>query len=274
MKGPPVIIIGAHRSGTSATAHALQLLGLQIGQRLDSHYEPRGLQSMHEDYLRSLSGSWHEPTAFLDSLNSAQGHEKCVEHLRKISEKKFMSILGYRNLRGWWLRSKINAGTPWGWKEPRTTLFAPCWIDIFPEARVVHVVRHPLAAAASIRERELQFGNETRSESLHDLQYCLKLALIYIEAGEAAAEHAKYFQRVRFEDLQTNPRNTLKQLATFCELRFSSEQLTRAARTIRPASSSAPPELSEKVYVDLVSKYPRAAKLGYDWPATSRMSAT
>ena len=32
---PPVLIVGAHRSGTSATAVALQSLGLLIGQRLD-----------------------------------------------------------------------------------------------------------------------------------------------------------------------------------------------------------------------------------------------
>ena len=48
-------------SGTTATAHALELLGLQIGQDLDSHREPRGLQKLHEDYLRKLGAAWYSP---------------------------------------------------------------------------------------------------------------------------------------------------------------------------------------------------------------------
>ncbi|MEY2480626.1 MAG: hypothetical protein QOI04_1553 [Verrucomicrobiota bacterium] len=273
MKRPPVIIIGAHRSGTSATAHALQLLGLQIGQRLDSHYEPRGLQQVHDDYLRSVGAAWYDPKIFLEHVQTAQGREDCLHYLRETMRADFMSILGYRNLRGWWLRSKINSGKPWGWKEPRTTLFARCWLDIFPDGRFIHVVRHPLAAAVSIRERELQFENGPRSERLHDLEFCLELVLAYAEAGEALADSAKHFQRIRFEDLQVDPIVKLKAVAEFCDLSFNDRQLLDAATTIRPTVASPAPPFPGKVYVDLVAKYPRAAKLGYDLPPTSRKSS-
>src|SRR2546423_14342926 len=80
---PPVLIIGAHRSGTSATARALELLGLQIGQRLDSHRESRALQKLHEDYLRRVGGSWHNPQPFLEKISTAEGKAECVSYLRE-----------------------------------------------------------------------------------------------------------------------------------------------------------------------------------------------
>ena len=78
---PPVIIIGAHRSGTTATAHALKLTGLQIGQRLDSHDEPREMQRLHEHYLREVGAAWHDPLPFLAAVQTAGGKRSC----RKIS---------------------------------------------------------------------------------------------------------------------------------------------------------------------------------------------
>ncbi len=66
-QSPPVLIIGAHRSGTTATARALELVGLQIGQHLDSHGEPRALQKLHEDYLRRVGAAWYNPQPFLNA---------------------------------------------------------------------------------------------------------------------------------------------------------------------------------------------------------------
>ncbi|HZR78680.1 MAG TPA: sulfotransferase, partial [Chthoniobacterales bacterium] len=142
---PPIMIIGAHRSGTSATARALELLGLQIGQDLDSHREPRALQILHEEYLHRIGAAWHSPEPFLNWIASAKGKGDCVSYLRDNLERRFSRIFGYRrNPKGFWLRMRLKMGEPWGWKEPRTTLFAPAWLQIFPEARILHVARDPL----------------------------------------------------------------------------------------------------------------------------------
>jgi len=66
------------------------------------------------------------------------------------------SDLCYRfNPKGLWLRAWLNLVRS-GWKEPRTTLFAPPGSK-FSGARIVHVVRDAHAVASSIRERELKF---------------------------------------------------------------------------------------------------------------------
>jgi hypothetical protein len=234
---PPVLIIGAHRSGTTATARALELIGLQIGQHLDSHREPRLLQKLHEDYLQRTGGAWYNPQPFLKWIESMEGQQDCVSYLRSNVRQDFARIFGYRfNPKGLWLRARLNFGSPWGWKEPRTTLFAPAWLEIFPGARIVHVIRDPQSAASSIRERELKFqaAGDPPTPNLADLNYCRQLVQTYVTAGERLANSANY-QRVQFEELQANPPAMLERLANFLGLRFTMRQIAGAAASIRPA---------------------------------------
>lgn len=262
----PVLIVGSHRSGTTATACALEILGLQIGHRLDSHHEPKRLQRLHEEYLHWLGAAWHNPTAFLDWVQTPQGERHCFEYLRKNARRDFARIFGYRNNpRGLWLIARLKLGAPWGWKEPRTTLFAPLWLQLFPNARVVHVIRHPLSVALSIRQRELAFraAGDPPTGKLGDLDYCLRLALAYIELGERLASRAPHYRRVRFEEIQANPRQTLEDLAHFCDLRFTRARMNKSASSIRAEKSPRWHGLPEAEARELLSNYPLVAKLGY-----------
>jgi sulfotransferase family protein len=233
----PVLIIGAHRSGTSATARALELLGLQIGQRLDSHRESKALQQLHEEYLQRSGASWHNPAPFLKRMQTPEGLRDCTEYLRSNIAAHFARIFGYRNNpHGLWLRLRLKLGAPWGWKEPRTTLFAPAWLEIFQNARIVHVVRDALAAAESIRERELKFqaAGDLATGDLANLSYCTQLVETYLAAAQRVATSPSY-HRFQFEELQANPPAMLEQLANFCRLRPGTGKLAAAAATIQPA---------------------------------------
>lgn len=260
---PPVLIIGAHRSGTTATARALRLLGLQIGQRLDSHDEPRELQRLHEQYLRRVGASWHDPAPFLNSVQSAEGAQNCVKYLSENLDAD-LSVFGYRkNFSGLWLKTRLRFGWPWGWKEPRTTLFARCWLELFPQARILHIVRNPLAVATSIQKRELEFQakGDAPSGRVQDFPRCLNLAITYVEAGEDLARDTPYYRRIRFEDIQADPTRELTLAAQFCELQFSSEEMKGAAATIRSDRPDALKNISNAR--ELLAQYPVAIKLGY-----------
>jgi hypothetical protein len=264
---PPVIVVGAHRSGTTATIHALELLGLQIGQRLDSHREPKGIRTLHDEYLRRCGAAWYDPTAFLESVQTPGGKRNCAEYLGESLRRRFAWIFGYRkNLKGLWLLMRIKLGTPWGWKEPRTTLFASSWLELFPDARVVHVIRNPLAAAMSIRQRELAFraAGDPPKPQLDDLDYCLRLVLLYIGAGEGLATRARNYRRIRFEEIQADPSMQLRELAEFCGLRFSPAQLARASASIRPEIPAPWRDVSEETARALRSRYPILNQLGYE----------
>ena len=223
----PIIIIGAHRSGTTATARALELIGLQIGEHLDSHREPRALQKLHEDYLQRVGAAWHNPWPFRKWIESAEGMQDCVSYLRRAVEQNFARTFCYRrNPKALWLRLRLYLGKPWGWKEPRTTLFAPAWSQVFPNARFLHVIRDSLAAAESIRERELKFqaAGDAPTPNLSEVAYCKQLADAYLEAAKEIAMSTKYYS-FQFEELQANPPAMLEQLAKFCGLRPERRQM-------------------------------------------------
>jgi hypothetical protein len=262
----PVMIVGAHRSGTTATAGALEILGLQIGQRLDSHYESKALQRLHENYLERVGAAWHRPAPFLERVQTEDGERGCVDYLRDCAGHEFGRIFGYRkNLRGLGLLIRLKLGGAWGWKEPRTTLFAPSWLQLFPEARVIDVVRHPLTVAMSIRRREMNFraAGNAATPHLDEVDYCLGLALIYVQLGERLANQTPHYRRVRFEDVQADPTRVLAELAAFCGLRPSPDCLGKAAATIRPQGARRSDGLSETEARELLSHYPVVAELGY-----------
>jgi Sulfotransferase family len=258
---PPIIIVGAHRSGTTATTRALKLLGLQVGHRLDSHDEPREMQRLHEDYLRQVGAAWFNPGPFLALVRMAEGTQACTAYLRNHIDN---SVFGYdKGLTGWRSKKRLHSGTPWGWKEPRTTLFAPCWLELFPEARFIHVVRHPLDVAASMQKRELEFQakGDAPSGRVQDFDYCVDLAMIYVEAGEAIATRTPHYHRIRFEDIQADPAGQMTKMSGFCDLSVNEAKIRKAASTIRPPSSDPSKYSDEKR--ELLARYPLAAKLGY-----------
>jgi hypothetical protein len=158
-------------------------------------------------------------------------------YLRQSVERDFAGIFGYSaNPKGVWLRLRKKFGARWGWKEPRTTLFAPAWLKIFPDARFVHVVRDSLAAAESIRERELKFqaAGDPPTGNLSEVNYCQRVVEAYLAAAERVANSPNYY-RFQFEQLQDNPPAMLEQIANFCDVRVTTGNLAAAAASIRPA---------------------------------------
>ena len=262
---PPVLLIGAHRSGTTATAGALQVLGLEIGKHLDSHHESRPLQQLHENYLRQVGASWFQPLPFLEWIRKPDGMEHCAKHLRENFDLQLLFEFR-RNPADLIARWRLKRGKPWGWKEPRTTLFAPCWLRLFPEARILHIVRHPLAVAKSMQQRELEFqkAGDAPSGQLHDLQYCLRLAASYIEAGELLRESAPHYRMVRFEEIQQDPGRSLAQLAAYCGLPPSQDRMREAAATIRPQVPAGSDSIARESWEQFLAEHPAVAALGYE----------
>jgi hypothetical protein len=221
------------------------------------------MQRLHETFLRELGAAWYNPAPFIAFLTGVEGKPSCAKYLRD-RVKPDLSLFGYGNsLKAWRLKRRLPRGVPWGWKEPRTTLFATCWLRVFPEARFLHVVRNPLAVASSIQRRELEFRakGDAPSGRVGDFTYCVDLAMTYVEAGEAVGAQTPHFRRVRFEDIQADPISELTKLASFCDLNFSERQLRRAARSIRPVTAEQLGPVNDKT--GLLSRYPVAAKLGY-----------
>jgi len=76
--------------------------------------------------------------------------------------------------------------SPWGWKEPRATLFLPFWKSIIPNCRFVICVRSPLEVAKSLAkrnkipiERGLFLWNRYLRAAIQDTEGCPRIFTHY-----------------------------------------------------------------------------------------------
>ncbi len=145
---PVFVVLGMHRSGTSAVARGLAALGVSLGDNLmppapDNNnrgfFEDLDIYHLNERLLSKARSVWHK-LAPLDSV-AMTGPAFSPE----------------RREAGSLLAQKIQAG-PFGFKDPRTALLLPFWRCVFEDlgldARYVIVVRNPFEAAASLEARD------------------------------------------------------------------------------------------------------------------------
>jgi len=130
------IVLGMHRSGTSALAGTLMEAGVYLGRVLDKSItrNPKGLQEppavlyMQEDLLKANGGSWNEPPEQVEW---------------------FPMHAAVRDL---FIESREGEAC-WGFKDPRTLLTLEGWLKVLPNARPLGIFRHPMAVARSLESR-------------------------------------------------------------------------------------------------------------------------
>jgi hypothetical protein len=139
-----VVVVGMHRSGTSAVAHAVHLLGLRAPARDDllaahdnpeGHWESIRLVAVNDELLEAFGGGWDVPPPL------RPGWERTTPARQRVS-------LARAGLGGAFPRA------PWVWKDPRLCLTLRFWLAIVkPEPVVVLVWRAPGAVCASLAAR-------------------------------------------------------------------------------------------------------------------------
>jgi len=143
----PIVVLGMHRSGTSVLSRAMTTFGYmhcandmppdQFNRR--GYWEDADIVSINEAILSFLERRWHD----LGLISSAQIDSLLGSHYAEIAERV--------------LRSKIEAGQPLVFKDPRLTILLRFWISIFDRCSVqphyLFSVRHPEAVIASLQNR-------------------------------------------------------------------------------------------------------------------------
>lgn len=153
--GRVILVVGMHRSGTSAVASALSQLGLGLPASDDllgprrgnerGHFESLALIAENDDILRRLGGAWDDPPPVPSDPASCEELSPVLGRARAAFAKAF-----------------ADRGRPACWKDPRTSLLLGLWRQVIdrPLAAVL-CLRHPLQAARSLEERDgisLPFG--------------------------------------------------------------------------------------------------------------------
>ncbi|HUL00926.1 MAG TPA: sulfotransferase [Nitrospirota bacterium] len=248
----PVIIIGMHRSGTSMVSRTIEALGLFQGIEKDTNNEAFLFQHINDWLLRMSGGAWDYPGPFALLLGNARVRAGAVEFIRKrLASRHAISFFGRSGAINFNTPATVHA--PWGWKDPRNTFTLPLWLDIFPNARVIHVLRHGVDVAASLKARTEKIENEASSSPgknkklrmnplfrfhlpLVDTLRCTSLEGGFTLWEEYLCEARAHVQALkdhaiefRYEDFLADPTKNLLQLVEFCGLRASRDNVVRIA---------------------------------------------
>lgn len=253
MKYDPVITIGMHRSGTTVLSKILEQAGLYQGKKKDANNESTFFIKLNEWILRELGGRWDAPEALVDLSSHSQEHiELIIRNLRNYLA--FPQALEYLGMRYVSSPSLFDMSIPWCWKDPRTTLLMDIWLRIFPNAKVVHIIRHGVDVAQSLRMRSNSILTRTLAlyQKRHwpysmfgmqnlftDSARCLSLdgGFSLWEAYVSAARRCQNldsggFFEVRYEDLLANPRETIEAVFQFCDLKFKKSSIQHYSESL------------------------------------------
>lgn len=182
-----VVILGMHRSGTSALCGALGFMGVDFSKHLmpandaniKGYWEHEEIVRLHDDLLASLGSRWDDDKP----LPSDWVKRKTTRDFRSL-------LIGI-------LKRDFAHSSLFGIKDPRMCRLMPLWFPIFQtmhvEPHFVLVVRHPWEVAESLAKRD---GIE------HPKSYLLWLEHV-AQTESATRGHKRSF--VRYEEMVANP---------------------------------------------------------------------
>ena len=260
---PPVIILGMHRSGTSLLARVLHDAGIFMGWRRNVHDESLFFLNQNEKLFRLAHAAWDQPAPALALPQNDSLRPQVVAELRHVVRSwRAWSFTGGRRLTG-----------AWGWKDPRTLFTLPLWLEVFPEARVVRVCRHPLDVALSLQKRE-----QNRRDPLHnpllslrclDLNGALSLWLEYETRSQQLAQTLPPDRQfaLRYEDFLHEPAAHLDRLRQFLRHPFPPAAVARAIAAADPTRAFAHRRQSPPPAFDAaIGNHPTLKASGYQLP--------
>lgn len=143
-----LVVLGMHRSGTSAIAGALSKMGIALGTKLlpgneyneKGHFENIHIINANNDILDSLYSSWDD--------------------LLLLDEEWWQrpNLIPHRNAIKRILHQEFSANELFCIKEPRISIILPFWISILQELNIeplfIIPLRHPLEVAESLKARD------------------------------------------------------------------------------------------------------------------------
>lgn len=143
-----IVVLGMHRSGTSAIMRVVNLLGVYLGTNLypPKPHNPRGLwenreiMEIHESLFDYFGNHW------LDFLAPLPENWWLNDNIQPF-KLKLVNIV----------RQNFSKSSIWGLKDPRLCRLLPLWYSIFKEISCqpyfIHIIRNPLEVAASLKKR-------------------------------------------------------------------------------------------------------------------------
>lgn len=143
--GRGLVVLGSHRSGTSAVTGAIDSLGLPACRHEDrfpsdswnarGYFESASVSVFDEHLLALLGGRWYAPPL----PRRGWATRRSLEGWRQLASQLFAAA---------------HPTTHWVWKDPRACVLMPFWETVFgPDVPRIVMLRHPFESAGSLAAR-------------------------------------------------------------------------------------------------------------------------
>jgi glycosyltransferase involved in cell wall biosynthesis len=195
-----IVVVGMHRSGTSAFMGVFHILGVNLGENLYEAGEdnPKGffenakILQVNEKILKSLNSSYDNLFPLPENWWNEDRLLTYKEEIIEIIEKELRNTEIF------------------GIKDPRLCKLLPFWNNIFQEINIephyVIPLRNPLEVADSLEKRN-RFSRE-------------KSIVLWMTHMLDAEFHTRYFPRVfyLFDELLRNPKKTIDNISGILDI--------------------------------------------------------
>lgn len=139
-----LVVLGMHRSGTSALTGLLNLMGVYFGsaevstgandENPKGFWERRDVRNLNDSVLQAIDCDWNRIHKFsLDKLSS--------------------SVVGDFESGARMLLDELQEHDSWVIKDPRLCLLFPLWEKVIGDCVCVHIYRNPIEVARSLQTR-------------------------------------------------------------------------------------------------------------------------
>lgn len=195
-----IVVLGMHRSGTSAITQSLEALGVSLGNELlaptpdnpKGYFEDVRVFDLNERLLAAFGLRWSD----LPLIGLEQWASSRVEALRE--EARAL------------LEGRMAQFPLWGFKDPRTVRLLPFWHGLFEEMglmpRYLVCKRNPLSTAKSLEQRDGMA-----------LEWALWLRLVYLVPYMALIRECPHVV-VDYDRLLADPHAQLARIASVLRL--------------------------------------------------------
>lgn len=205
-----IVVLGMHRSGTSAITRGLQALGIELGNRLlppiegindKGFFEDIEFNAFNIEILEVIKSDWH----YLSPIEAID-----IETLRR--KGYFLRAIEL-------IREKVADTPTFGFKDPRVAKLLPFWKEVFAhcgfDVRYVIAIRNPLSVVKSLAKRDS-----------FDFEKSYLLWLGHVLSSLSVVEESKHVL-VDYDRLMNAPEEELKRIAQYLDLPIKQGELQR-----------------------------------------------
>ena len=201
LRSDPVIVLGMHHSGTSILAEVLHRSGVFMQANMPHHESKFFTVEINDKLIMGGGDNWARQPIMPVSEAMAKLDEVRAR-IQKRAYKKYFEA-GY------------DGHSRWGFKDPRTCVTLPLFLEIFPEAQLLHIIRQEDDVAASLAANDKK-GVGVKS----DLNFWRELQRQYVARACEFGQRHKFYSEFRYEDFCRQPLEIMEAVFKYLNLPF------------------------------------------------------